>query len=88
MNRKLLLCLAAFLLAAAVQAQNTLTGTVTDQNDEPLIGATVQISGTTRGSITDLNGKFQIVNVPNGSFKLKISFYGYEVLEEDISVSG
>lgn len=76
------------MLAGSVQAQSTLTGTVVDQNDEPLIGATAQIAGTTKGSITDLNGKFQITSISNGEYTLKISFYGYETTEQSITVNG
>ena len=42
----------------AVAQTNTITGTVTDANGEPIIGASVQEVGTTRGTATDVNGRF------------------------------
>ncbi|MDE7119827.1 MAG: TonB-dependent receptor plug domain-containing protein, partial [Muribaculaceae bacterium] len=37
-----------------------ITGTVTDQEDEPLIGATVLVKGTTQGVSTDLDGHYAL----------------------------
>ena len=58
-------------------AQNiTVRGTVTDANNEPVIGATVIVSGdATRGTVTDIDGNYTLSNVPqNGS--LEISYVG------------
>ncbi|WP_236252888.1 TonB-dependent receptor [Echinicola sp. 20G] len=52
------------------------TGTVVDQNGEPLPGVTVVIQGTTVGTVTDVDGKFSI-DVPDGGV-LVFSFIGYE----------
>ena len=60
-------------------AQNiTVRGTVTDANNEPVIGATVIVSGdATRGTVTDIDGNFTLANVPqNGS--LEISYVGMQ----------
>ncbi|MBI1803723.1 MAG: TonB-dependent receptor [Ignavibacteriae bacterium] len=55
-----------------------ITGRVMDaQSKEPLIGATVLIVGTTMGSSTDVEGKFIILSVPTGEYKLKASYVGY-----------
>ncbi len=53
-----------------------ITGTVKDNNGEPLPGATVLIKGTTKGTTTDVNGNYAI-NVPEGSV-LEFSFIGYQ----------
>lgn len=54
--------------AAAVSAQQAqthkLTGTVYDQNGEPVIGASVMVKGTTIGTATDIDGNFTL-NVPS-----------------------
>ncbi|MEX2565252.1 MAG: TonB-dependent receptor [Cyclobacteriaceae bacterium] len=54
----------------------TLTGSVVDENGEPLPGATISVQGTTSGTVTDLDGRFSIT-VPEES-TLVISFIGYE----------
>ena len=52
------------------------TGEVTDEQGEPLIGVSIVIKGTTTGVVSDVNGKFDI-NVPNESTTLAFSFIGY-----------
>lgn len=53
------------LMATSLFAQEkTVTGTVTDSANEPLIGASVLILGTANGTITDLDGKYSIIASP------------------------
>ena len=59
------------------QAQRVVTGTITDQNGDPLIGASVLVVGTTVGTVTDFNGQFSLT-VPEGSNQIQVSYTGYE----------
>ncbi len=62
--------------ALPMQAQNqTFTGTVLDEQDEPVIGATVTVAGTKTATITDFDGNYKI-DVPKGG-KVTISYIGY-----------
>lgn len=57
-------------------AQNiTLTGNVSDDNNEPLIGVNVVQKGTTNGTVTDFDGNFSL-QVPNGSV-IVFSYIGF-----------
>lgn len=70
----------------ALQSRNMqITGTVTDENGEPVIGATIQVKGSSQGVITDVDGRYTIV-VPSESSVLVISFIGYE--SQEIKVNG
>lgn len=72
-------------LSIAIFAQTkTVTGIVSDENGESIIGATVSVKGTTTGTMTDLDGKFSI-SVKNNDV-LTISYVGYA--EQSVSVSG
>ena len=62
------------LMSTAVWAQ-TVSGTVTDENNQPLPGATVIVQGTTTGTSTDFDGKYQI-NATQGQ-TLVFSYVGY-----------
>ena len=64
--------------AIDVQAQNRVTGKVTDDNGAGLPGVNVLVEGTSTGVITDTAGDYQIA-VPDGShvLKLKFSFVGF-----------
>ncbi len=57
-----------------------ITGTVTDENNEPLPGVNVVIKGSSTGTITDLNGKFSI-KVEDSSAILVFSYVGYLIKE-------
>lgn len=60
----------------SIYAQNrTVTGTVTDDKGESLIGVSVAIKGTTTGTITDVDGRFSM-SVPSDAI-LTISYLGF-----------
>ena len=80
-----LACLLA-VLTTVVYAQNRqITGTVTDQNGEPVAGASVLVEGTSIGAITDSNGNYT-VNVRGGS-ALQFSFFGMKTVRIPIGAS-
>ncbi|MDO8969736.1 MAG: carboxypeptidase regulatory-like domain-containing protein, partial [Saprospiraceae bacterium] len=82
MVRSLLLTFAMLLLGATVAiAQSTvLTGRISDDGAEPLIGATVKVSKGAefiRGSVTDYNGDYRIQLDP-GTYDVEFSYTGYQ----------
>ncbi len=75
---KQMLWLFGLLLTSSVFAQSIpITGKITEQNGEGLLGASVVVENTTNGAITDIDGKFSL-NVPDKNSVLVISFVGYE----------
>src|SRR5690606_8296794 len=65
-----------------VMVDVTVTGTVVDQNGDPLPGVTVSVPGTSIGTATDLDGRYTIT-VPEGS-NLAFSFIGFESQTVDV----
>ncbi len=57
----------------------TVTGKVTDENGESLVGVSVIISGTSNGTITNENGDFSL-EIPENSV-LSFSYIGYKTQE-------
>ena len=55
---------------------NTVSGTISDENGEPIPGVNITIKGTITGTVTDVNGQYKI-NVPNNEAVLVFSFIGY-----------
>lgn len=76
-----LLCI---LSICAYAQQITVTGTVTDAENNPLIGAAVVVVGTTDGVITDFDGKYTIKAASGQS--LNFSYVGYQ--EQTVKVDG
>lgn len=62
----------------------TISGQVTDENGDPLIGATVLVQGTSSGTTTDIDGNFTLT-VPDDAV-LVISYVGY--LTQVVPVGG
>lgn len=79
----LLLMLLSF-ISIGIQAQNIVTGKVTDVSGEPIIGATVRVTGSSDGSITDLDGLYKVKVAKNGS--ITVSYIGYQ--SQEIKVGG
>lgn len=68
------------MLTMAVFAQKeTVSGTVIDSQNEPVIGATVMEIGTQNGTATDIDGHFSL-SVKPGTM-LRISYVGFKTLE-------
>ena len=86
MKQVYLALLLVLCVAGTALAQRTITGTIKDSNDEPLIGASVLVEGTTTGAITDISGNYTIT-VPDGSSRLVISYTGYTQQEVEIGAS-
>ena len=74
-----------FITGGAALAQNrTITGTVTDDYGEPLIGASVVVEGdSSTGAITDLDGRYSIT-VPASAQALRFSYIGQKDAVEQI----
>lgn len=77
MMRSFLLFLFFAGMSLQVLAQNTTaTGTVIDEENEPLIGVSVQVEGNASiGTTTDADGRFEL-NCPSGSM-LEFSYIGF-----------
>lgn len=58
----------------------TVTGTVVDTTDEPLIGATVQVKGSKITTVTDADGNFKLTKISDNA-TLIVSYIGYKTQE-------
>lgn len=79
MKKLLLLSFLLVLGAIGTIAQRTLTGNVSDERGEPLIGANVVVQGTTTGTITDIDGNYRLTASANAE-ALIISYTGFATL--------
>ncbi|QUB71500.1 TonB-dependent receptor [Prevotella multiformis] len=78
-----------FLVTASSFAQNvrTVTGTVSDDNGEALVGATVTTGRQGKGTVTDLDGKF-VLEVDGQTAEVQVSYVGYKTRTVRIPAKG
>lgn len=65
-------------------AQFSVSGTVKDYLEEPLIGVSIQLKGTTSGTVTDLEGNFSL-SVPDAIGTLIFSYTGFKSVEVEVT---
>ncbi len=79
-SKKLLTaCVCLFLLTPIIHAQTKFSGTILDEQNNPLKGATVLVKGKSISTSSDAKGKFSIA-VEAGA-ELTVSYIGYNVKE-------
>ena len=81
--KAMILMICMLLVQGMAMANTRISGVVVDDSDaSPLIGATVVLEdGNARqvmGVTTDTNGRFELKEVPKGSYILQCSYVGYE----------
>ena len=85
--KKILLSLLLSIITFVCNATN-LKGVVFDKStQEPLVGVTIFIKGTTTGDVTDLDGRFELVNLNNGSYTIIVSYFSFKTQEINVQVS-
>src|SRR5690625_890040 len=72
-----------WLCSYSVFAQMNISGVVTGQDGEPLIGANVLVKGTSIGAVTDFDGFYEI-DVPATNEILIFSYTGFQTREVEI----
>ncbi|MBQ9411092.1 MAG: carboxypeptidase-like regulatory domain-containing protein, partial [Bacteroidales bacterium] len=82
---KLIFSLLGMVTALTLSAQTTITGIVTDDQGEPLIGAGVVVEGTTTGTITGIDGDYMLT-VPANAVNLVFSFIG--LADQVVAING
>ncbi|MDR2775260.1 MAG: TonB-dependent receptor [Tannerella sp.] len=81
--RKIIIAVCALCFTFSLYAQRTVSGTVTDVNDEPISGVSVAVKGTPIGTVTDTQGTYRL-NVPENAI-LVFSYIGYVAQEINVT---
>jgi len=64
-----------------VKQEKFVTGKVTDNHGEALLGVAIMVKGTTQGTVTDMDGNYSI-SVPNNKAVLVFNYLGYVSKEQ------
>ncbi|WP_182835581.1 TonB-dependent receptor [Flagellimonas lutimaris] len=69
-------------------SQNTLSGKIIDaESSEPLDQVSVYIPQLENGAVTDENGNYTLKNLPEGTYKLVISYIGFETYSTSLEIN-
>lgn len=78
--KRISLVIALVCFAFGIAFAQNISGIVTDNSGEPLIGASILVKGTTSGTVTDIDGRFNLA-VPANAEVLVVSYTGFATLE-------
>ena len=68
------------------QGNFTLSGTILNENSEPIEAATVFIDGSKQFVRTDADGKYSFSGISNGGYHLVVSMIGYGSIKQDVVI--
>ena len=71
-----------------ISAQAVISGLVTDENNEAVIGANVFIQGSYDGTSTDVNGRFEFQTSERDTQYLIVSYISYQTTEHLLILDG
>ena len=75
------------LVGVFTYAQTTVSGSITDQNNQPLSGATVIVVGTSSGVAADFDGNYSITVDMDTPFSIEASSVGFKPATVEVSGS-
>lgn len=80
--------LSVFFFSVNMLAQSgNIQGTISDENGLYLPGANVMLPTINKGAISDFDGKFTLVDIPEGTYTLRVSYLGYDDIQQEIMVN-
>src|SRR5262245_27241127 len=84
MKRILLTLTLVAVLTSVALAQQTIKGSVRDEQGGPLVGATIVIKGTSSYAVSDVDGQFTLASNKSLPLSLQVNSVGYQGQEVEI----
>ncbi len=66
--------------------QATLSGTITNNANEPIVGAAIFVNELNKGAISNIKGKYQI-SLPVGAYTIKVSSMAYKSISTTLNIT-
>ncbi|RED50500.1 TonB-dependent receptor [Seonamhaeicola aphaedonensis] len=82
---KTIIPLLLLLFCFSIHSQTTISGSVKDNNGQPLPGANILIIGTSSGTVTDFDGNFTLTYSQNPPFTVQASSVGFETDTQEVT---
>lgn len=74
-------------LSLFAHSQNKISGTITNNTNEPLFGVEIYIEDLHKGTSTNEKGYFELNNIPNNTFKITLAYFGYKTETKTLTIS-
>jgi len=68
------------------EAPQVINGVVRNENGSPLAGATIEIKTLNKTGLTNEKGEFTFKGIPNGTYKIDVSYVGYDKYSVEVNV--
>lgn len=68
------------------EEEEVVKGVIRAQSGDPVPFANIQVLGTIKGAVADINGEFSLVNIPNGTYDIKVSAVGYRSVTREVEI--
>ncbi len=86
MIKRIMLIAASCFVVLSASAQLTITGTITNEQDQPLAGANVVVDHTLLGVMSNVDGTFRLKNLVPGKFTISVTYLGYRKQEYQLDL--
>ena len=70
---------------ALIQAQNTVSGRITDTNNKALSGVSIYIQELQKGTTSQADGTYNLSNLPKGTVRISFALVGFGTQYKTVS---
>jgi iron complex outermembrane receptor protein len=74
------------MMAITSQAQ-TLSGKITNENNEAVVGANIHLLNSNEGTVSDAQGDYQLNNLSPGKYTVVVSAIGFAEENKEINLT-
>ena len=68
-------------------SQHTLSGKITDSNNNEISGVEIHLPQLHKGTVSDIDGNYSFQNLSKGTYKISILYIGYETITSTVNLS-
>jgi iron complex outermembrane recepter protein len=76
------------MLLLAAPADNTLTGRIVDNNQNPLAGVIISVPDLKAGTVSDNDGNYVLSHLPKGRYLIEVRLLGYGTATRSVNIDG
>ncbi len=86
--KNLFLVFISVLISLHTFAQNSLSGKISDEKGNPILGAIIYVPDLKVGVATHGDGSYELARLPKGEYLIEVRYLGYTMEAQTISING